>query len=198
MGKVVVSEFISLDGVIEAPGGGEPFDRGGWAFKFDRGSEGDAFKLEEVMASGALLLGRSTYAGFARAWPSMTDEEGFADKFNSMPKFVVSSTMSDEDASWNNTTVLRGDLVEEVSALRDRFEDDILVNGSAQLSQALTAAGLVDEYRLMTFPIVLGAGKRLFGDSDTEVSLKLIDSVPSGEDGVIILTYVPTEETLEV
>src|SRR4051812_5893876 len=148
MGKVVVSQFITLDGVVEDPGGSEKFERGGWAFEFNRGDEGDKFKLDEVMGSEALLLGRTTYEGFAAAWPSR--EGDFADKFNNMPKYVVSSTLEDPD--WSNTQVLGDDLVAEISRLKDEIDGDILVNGSVQLVAALAEAGLVDEWRLMVFP----------------------------------------------
>jgi dihydrofolate reductase len=190
MSKVVVSQFVTLDGVVEDPGGSEGFDRGGWAFKFDRGPEGDKFKLDEVMAADALLLGRVTYEGFAAAWPDRTDEVGFADKFNNMPKYVVSNTL--DNPSWNNSSVIKaGDLAAEVSKLKEQSSGDLLVNGSVELVQALTEQGLVDEYRLMVFPVVLGAGKRLFGQTPETVALKLTDSKPVGDDGVVILTYVP-------
>jgi dihydrofolate reductase len=189
MARVVVTEFISLDGVIEDPGGSEHFDRGGWAFKFNRGDEGDKFKLGELFEADAQLLGRRTYEGFAEAWPSRTDEAGFAERMNSMPKYVVSSTI--DEASWNNTTVLSGDVAEEVGKLREQRDGVILVAGSAQLVQALTDNGLVDEYRLMVFPTVLGEGKRLFGDTPEPVALRLTDCKPVGDDGVVILTYVP-------
>lgn len=160
MGKIVVTEFISLDGVIEDPGGGEDFKHGGWSFEISRGDEGDQFKLDETRNSKALLLGRRTYEGFAEAWPSRDGE--FADLFNNMPKYVVSSTLKDPD--WNNTTVVDGDLTEEIPKLRDEVDGDIVVHGSAQLVQALVEHGLVDELRLMVFPVVLGAsgssGKR--------------------------------------
>lgn len=184
MGKVVVSEFISVDGVMEDPGGGEDFDRGGWAFTYERGPEGDRFKMEEVMASGALLLGRTTYKGFADAWPSRTGE--FADKFNGMPKYVVSRTLT--DPGWNNTTVI-DDVGEAVPRLRREIDGDILVNGSAQLVQALMELGLVDELRLMVFPTVLGAGKRLFADTSAPAALRLVESRPAGE--TLILIYRP-------
>lgn len=186
MGRIVVTEFVSLDGVIQAPGGGEDYAHAGWTFAISRGDEGDKFKLDETMASEALLLGRNTYEGFAAAWPSMKND--FADKFNNMPKFVVSSTL--EDPSWTNTTVLSGDLVEEVTALRERIDGDIVVHGSAQLVQALVEHSLVDELRVMLFPVVLGSGKRLFGDTSDKHSLKLADSKVVG-DGVVILTYTP-------
>ena len=187
MGKVVVSEFITLDGVVEDPGGAEDFDRGGWAFNFDRGPEGDTFKLDEVMASEALLLGRVTYEGFASAWPSRTDEVGFADKFNSMPKYVVSTTL--EDPEWNNSTVIGGDVAEAVAALKREVDGDILVNGSVQLVRTLMEHDLVDKYRLMVFPTVLGAGKHLFGETSDAAALRLVDAKPAGE--TLILIYEP-------
>jgi dihydrofolate reductase len=186
MGRIVVTEFISLDGVIEDPGGSEDFKHGGWSFEIDRGEEGDQFKLDETMSSDALLLGRKTYEGFADSWPSRDGE--FADKFNNMPKYVVSSTLKDPE--WTNSTVLGGDLAEEVSRLRQEVDGDIVVHGSAQLVQALVEDGLVDELRLMVFPVVLGAGKRLFGETSDKRRLRLADSKMVG-DGVAILTYEP-------
>jgi len=186
MGKIVVTEFVSLDGVIEDPGGSEDFKHGGWTFQIDRGEEGDRFKLDETMDTEALLLGRKTYEGFAEAWPQREGE--FADKFNNMPKYVVSSTLKDPD--WNNTTVIEGDLAEAVSKLRDELDGDIVVHGSAQLAQALIENGLVDELRLMVFPVVLGSGKRLFGETSDKHSLKLSGSQFVGA-GVAILTYQP-------
>ena len=186
MGRIVVTEFVSLDGVMEDPGGAEGFEHGGWSFEISRGEEGDRFKLEETMASDALLLGRRTYEGFAAAWPSREGE--FADKFNSMPKYVVSSTL--EDPSWTNTTVLRGDLAQEVARVRDAHDRDVVVHGSATLAQALLEAGLVDELRLMVFPVVLGKGKRLFGETGGKRPLRLVESRTVG-DGVAILTYAP-------
>jgi dihydrofolate reductase len=188
MGKIVVTEFVSLDGVMEDPGGAEDFKYGGWTFQIERGSEGDQFKADETMNSEALLLGRKTYEGFADAWPERDGE--FADRFNSMPKYVISSTLKDPD--WTNTTVLDGDLAESVGKLRDELDGDIVVHGSAQLVQGLIEKGLVDELRLMVFPVVLGSGKRLFGDTSDKHSLKLTDSKFVG-DGVAILTYVPAE-----
>ena len=193
MGKLVVSEFVTLDGVMEDPGGAEEFDRGGWAFQFDRGAEGDKFKLDEVMASDALLLGRVTYEGFAEAWPSRTGE--FADKFNGMPKFVVSTTL--EGAQWNNSTVIKGDVAEEVATLKQRPGGDILVNGSATLVRTLAEHGLVDEYRLMVFPVALGRGKRLFEDVSDSTALRLVDTKQVGSDGVLILIYQPAPNETE-
>ena len=186
MGRIVVTEFVSLDGVMEDPGGAEDFEHGGWSFEFSRGEEGDKFKLDEAFESDALLLGRVTYEGFAEAWPSREGE--FADKFNNMPKYVVSSTL--EDPEWNNSTVLEGDVVEEVSKLRQSVDGDIVVHGSARLVQTLLEHDLVDELRLMVFPVVLGGGKRLFGETSDKKPLRLADSKTVG-DGVAILTYEP-------
>jgi dihydrofolate reductase len=187
MAKLVVSEFITVDGVVEDPGGAEGFERGGWAFQFDRGPEGDKFKLDELTAAGALLLGRVTYEGFAAVWPSMNDDIGFAEKMNGMPKYVVSSTL--EKADWSNSTIIDGDFLEEVSRLKLDDGGDVLVNGSARLAQALAAHKLVDEYRLMVFPIALGTGKRLFATDADSLPLRLVDSRPAGE--CLILTYQP-------
>jgi dihydrofolate reductase len=184
MARIVATEFLSLDGVMEAPGGGEDFRHAGWSFEIDRGDEGDQFKLEETMGSEALLLGRVTYEGFARSWP--TREGEFADKFNSMPKYVVSSTLKDPE--WTNTTVLEGNVAEEVTRLKDELDGDVVVHGSAQLVQSLLEHDLVDELRLMVFPVVLGTGKRLFGETTDKKPLQLVDSKVVG-DGVIILTY---------
>jgi dihydrofolate reductase len=185
MGKVVVTEFITLDGVIESPGGGEGFAHDGWSFKFNRGDEGDKFKDDELKASDAQLLGRVTYQGFARAWPSMGGNP-FGDKMNSMPKYVVSSTL--QSAEWNNSTIISGDLVEEMQKLKDEVDGVILVAGSAQLVQGLIEHDLVDELRLMVFPVVLGGGKRLFGETSDKKRLRLADSKVVG-DGIAILTY---------
>jgi dihydrofolate reductase len=186
MGRIVVTEFVSLDGVMEAPGGGEDFEHAGWTFEIARGDEGDKFKLDETLETEALLLGRKTYEGFAAAWPGREGE--FADKFNNMPKYVVSSTL--EKAEWNNSTLLEGDVVEEVSKLRQQPGGDIVVHGSAQLVQTLLEHDLVDELRLMVFPVVLGSGKRLFGATTNKKPLRLADSTTVG-DGVEILIYEP-------
>jgi dihydrofolate reductase len=189
MGRIVITEFVSLDGVMEAPGGGEDYEHAGWTFEINRGAEGEKFKLDETFASEALLLGRVTYEGFAAAWPSVENE--FADKFNSMPKYVVSSTL--QMAEWNNSTVLSGDVVEEVSKLKQEHDGDIVVHGSARLVQTLIEHDLVDELRLMVFPVVLGSGKRLFGDTSDKKRLRLTDSKTVG-DGVAILIYEPVRE----
>lgn len=188
MGRIVVTEFVSLDGVMEDPGGAEDFEHGGWTFEIDRGEEGNRFKLEETLETDALLLGRVTFEGFAAAWPSREGE--FADAFNRMPKYVVSSTL--DEPEWDNSTVLRGDPREEVARLKGEVEGMIQVAGSARLVQALLDADLVDELRLMVFPVVLGSGKRLFGESAAKKPLRLTDSKIVG-DGVAILTYERTE-----
>jgi len=186
MSKLAVSEFVTIDGVFEDPGGGEGVEYGGWAFKFDRGPEGDEFKFDELMAAGAMLLGRVTYEGFARAWPAM-DANEFGKKMNSMPKFVFSSTL--ENPEWNNSRVIRGDLGERVAEIKQQVEGDILVAGSGQLVRGLADLALVDEYRLMVFPTALGAGKRLFDGVAASIELRLQDARPAGE--TTILTYVP-------
>jgi dihydrofolate reductase len=188
MGRIVVTEFISLDGVIEDPGGSEDFKHGGWTFEIERGEEGDKFKLDEALDADALLLGRTTYEGFADAWPSRSGE--FADKFNGMPKYVVSTTM--DEAEWNNSTVVGDDLAEAVTRIKADHEGDVVVHGSAQLAQGLLEQDLVDELRLMVFPVVLGDGKRLFGKASDKKRLELADSKTVG-DGVAILIYRPAE-----
>ncbi len=188
MGRIVVTEFVSLDGVMEDPGGAEGFTHAGWSFRFNRGTEGDQFKLGEIKESEAQLLGRITYEAFAQAWPTMQDHVGFADRMNSMPKYVVSTTLQDDDATWNNSKVIRGDVVREVAALKERLQGDLLVAGSATLVQTLLEHRLVDELRLMIFPIVLGTGKRLFGEV-SEPPIMILDHIKTVGDGVVILTY---------
>jgi dihydrofolate reductase len=185
MGKIVVTEFVSLDGVMEDPGGAEDFEHGGWTFEIDRGEEGDKFKMDELVEAEAQLLGRKTYEGFAAAWPSMEDEAGFAEKMNSMPKYVYSTTL--QDPSWNNTTLLSGDFAEDIRRIKDEVDGVILVAGSAALVQGLVDNDLVDEIRLMVFPVVLGSGKRLFGASGKK-PLQLTDTKTVGA-GVQVLTY---------
>jgi dihydrofolate reductase len=162
-------------------------ERGGWSFEYDRGEEGDKFKLDELMASDAQLLGRITYEGFAEAWPTMEDEQGFADKMNSMPKYMVSTTI--KDPAWENTTVISDDVPDQVAKLKDQYEGDILIAGSAQLIQTLVESDLVDEWRLMVFPEVLGEGKRLFDGGLPRRKLKLTDDRALGPDGIRLLIY---------
>jgi dihydrofolate reductase len=185
MRRIVVSEFVSLDGVMEDPGGAEGFEHGGWSFKFSD-PDGMKYKLDEVMDHEALLLGRVTYEGFAAAWPGMKDEVGFGDKMNSMPKYVISRTL--ERADWNNSTVLSGDIEDEVRGLKEQDGGDILIAGSASLVTELTSLGLIDEYRLMVFPIVLGSGKRVFAGTTGAPVLKLVGCQELGS-GTLILTY---------
>jgi dihydrofolate reductase len=182
--KLVVTEFVSLDGVMEAPGG-EDFKYPGWSFEFDRGEDGNDFKLQETLETDALLLGRVTYEGFAGAWPSREGE--FADKFNTMPKYVVSSTL--EDPEWTNTTVLEGDAAEEAARLKQELDGIIQVPGSRRLVQALIEKDLVDELHLMVFPVVLGTGRRAFGEFSEKTDWRLAESKPVGPDGVLVLIY---------
>jgi dihydrofolate reductase len=189
--KLVVTEFITVDGVIEDPGGSEGFERGGWAFDFDRGDEGNKFKVDEVVEAEAQLLGRRTYDGFAAAWPSRTGE--FADRMNKSPKYVVSSTL--EEPSWENSTVISGNVAEEVSKLKEQPGGSILVAGSVRLVRTLFEHGLVDELHLMVFPVVLGKGKRLFDDGLGKSPLTLVESRPVGPDGVVILVYRPADDS---
>ena len=189
MGRIVVTEFVSLDGVMEDPGGSENFKYGGWSFEISRGEEGDKFKLDEAFGADALLLGRVTYEGFADAWPTRSGE--FADKFNTMPKYVVSTSM--DQAEWSGSTVLKGDLAKAVADVKQKHDGDIVVHGSAQLAQALLEQDLVDELRLMVFPVVLGSGKRLFGETSDKKPLQLVDSKTVG-DGVAILVYRPERD----
>ena len=186
MGRIVVTEYISVDGVVEAPSGTEAFERVGWTDDFSRGPEGDTFKVEETMASDALLLGRGTYDTFAPVWPHVEGE--FADKFNTMPKYVVSSTLENPD--WNNTTVLDGDVVEAVTKLKQRYERDIVVHGSPQLAQTLIEHDLVDELRLMVYPVIVGAGKRLFAETTQKKNLRLVET-KTFDDGIHVLVYRP-------
>ena len=188
MGRIVVTEFVSLDGVMQAPGG-EDFKYPGWTFEFDRGEDGNQFKLDETLETEALLIGRVTYESFAGAWP--TRDGPFADKFNTMPKYVVSSTL--ENPEWNNTTVLKGDAVEEASKLKEEVDGIIQVPGSLRLAQALFEADLVDELHLMVFPVVLGTGRKLFGEQSEKSDWRLTEVKPVGPDGVVVLTYERAE-----
>jgi dihydrofolate reductase len=184
MRRIVVTEFISLDGVVEDPGGAEGYKHGGWTFDFNDPA-GMQYKLDEVFQHDALLLGRVTYDGFAAAWPGRTDEAGFADRMNAMPKYVVSSTLT--EPAWENTEVLGPDLKAEVQRIKAEEGQDILVAGSVRLAQALLAQDLVDELRLMTFPIVLGSGRRLFAESEDTIRLRLASAQPL-DSGTVILT----------
>jgi dihydrofolate reductase len=185
MGKLTITEFISLDGVFEDPGGAEKYEHGGWTFEYDRGEDGNKFKLDELMDAQVQLLGRVTYEGFAAAWPSQ--EGPFADKLNNDTKYVVSTTL--EDPSWQNTTVISGDVVDEISRLKQETDGGILVSGSGTLVGTLLEADLVDELRLMVFPTILGRGRRLFPDGIDRLKLKLTESRTVGPDGVVVQVY---------
>jgi dihydrofolate reductase len=189
MTRIVVSQFVSLDGVIEDPVGIEELGRGDWSGRASSGPEGGKYKVDEIMDAAAILLGRRTYEGFVAAWPSRDGE--YADKINAMPKYVVSSTLADPE--WTNTTVLEGDAASAVRRLKERTDGDILIYGSAELTYTLMEHDLVDEWRLMVFPIVVGAGKRCFGDPGRAVDLRLVESRAVGE-GVAILTYEPVRD----
>ena len=185
MGRIVVTEFVSLDGVFEDPGGSESYEHGGWTFEYDRGDDGNKFKLDELMESEVQLLGRVTYEGFAEAWPSR--EGPFADKLNSDPKVVVSTTLT--DPQWQNTTVIADDVVARLSTLRDDTEGNILVAGSGTLVETLLGADLVDELRLMVFPTILGRGRRLFPDGIDRLKFELAEARTVGPDGVQVQVF---------
>ncbi len=184
MRKVVVSEYVTLDGVMEDPGGAEGFKYGGWSFKF-WSDEAAKFKFDELFASDALLLGRTTYEGFAKAWPAMTDEQGFAARMNSLPKFVVSTTL--KDLSWNNSHLIVGDVAEEITKLKQQEGLNILVAGSGSLVHSLIRHDLVDEYRLLVHPVVLGTGRRLFAEG-SNIPLTLVEA-KTFDSGIVALTY---------
>jgi dihydrofolate reductase len=185
MAKLVVTEFVSIDGVFEDPGGSESFEHGGWTFEYDRGDDGDKFKLDETMDAEVQLLGRVTYEGFAEAWPSR--EGDFADKLNNDPKYVVSNTIQDPD--WQNTTVISGDVVDGIRKLKDGTDGVILVHGSGTLVRTLLENDLVDELRLMVFPTILGRGKRLFPDGIDRLKFALAETKTVGPDGVQVQVY---------
>jgi dihydrofolate reductase len=189
MGKLVVTEFVSVDGVFEDPGGSEDYEHGGWTFEYDRGDDGDKFKLDELMEAEVQLLGRVTYEGFAEAWPS---REGlFAEKLNNDPKYVVSTTL--KDPKWQSTTVISGDVPAEISTLKDETDGVILVAGSGTLVRTLLEADLVDELRLMVFPTILGRGKHLFPDGIDRRKMKLTETKIVGQDGVQVQIYQKAE-----
>ena len=189
MGELVVTEFVSVDGVFEDPGGAEDYEHGSWTFEYDRGEEGNQFKLDELMEAEVHLLGRVTYQGFADAWPSR--EGPFADKLNSDPKYVVSTTL--EEPEWQNTKVISGNVVEQVSKLKNDTDGVILVAGSGTLVRTLLEANLVDELRLMVFPTILGRGKRLFRAGIDRLKLRLAESKTVGPDGVQVQIYQRAE-----
>jgi dihydrofolate reductase len=184
MGKIIMSENVSLDGVVEDPAGDEGFTRGGWVGLIAGRAEVAKIALDEALGAEALLLGRRSYEWLAGRWPSRSGE--LADRLNSLPKYVVSSTLEDPD--WNNSTVLKGDAVDGVSSLKQELNGDIVVPGSFQLLRTLIEHDLVDELRLKIYPVVLGAGQRLFGETSDKKPMRLVDSQTLG-DGVAFLTY---------
>jgi dihydrofolate reductase len=181
MGKIILSEFVTLDGVMQDPGGVGEFDQGGWQVPFFD-DDINAYAGEVLFESDALLLGRVTFESFAQAWPSFTDEQGFADRMNSLPKFVASRTLS-EPLEWNGT-LIRGDVPGEAKRLKE--DHTLLINGSGELAQVLMNEGLVDDYRIWVHPVVLGAGKRLFRDGQ-EISGLTLRDVRQTSKGVVIL-----------
>ena len=189
MGTIVISENVSLDGVIEDPAGVEGFMHGGWFWETDRGEDGEQLTLEAMLGTEALLLGRRSYEFFAATWPSRGGE--LAEGLNSLPKYVVSSTLEDPD--WNNSTVLKGDVVDEVSKLEQELDGEIVVLGSPQLARTLIEHDLVAELRLMVYPVMLGAGARLFGETSDKKPMRLVDTQTVG-DGIAVLTYEPVRD----
>jgi dihydrofolate reductase len=190
MGKLVVTEFISLDGVIEDPGGSEDYEYGGWTFEYDRGEDGNQFKMDELNAADASILGRVTYEGFAEAWPDRAGDPEmgeFADKINGMPKYVVSTTL--KEPGWENAHLISENVPEEVEKVKGQYDGEIQVAGSATLVQTLIANDLVDQWNLMLFPTILGKGKRLFGDDFPRRKLKLAEDRGVGPDGVRVQIY---------
>jgi dihydrofolate reductase len=185
MGQLVVTEFVSIDGVFEDPGGSESYEHGGWTFEYDRGEQGNQYKLDELMSAEVQLFGRFTYDGFAKAWPSR--EGDFADKINQGRKYVVSTTLTDPE--WENTTVISGKVAEEIALLKEETRGPILVAGSGTLVETLLASDLVDELRLMVFPTVLGRGRRLFPDGIDRLKFRLVETRPVGPNGVLVQTY---------
>jgi dihydrofolate reductase len=184
MGKIVVSANVSLDGVIQDPAGDEGFRVGGWVGLIKDRPELNQLALDEALGTEALLLGRRSYEWFAARWPSRSGE--LADRLNSLPKYVVSSTLEHPD--WNNSTVLKGDVLDEVSKLKDELNGEIVVPASFQLVRTLIEHDLVDELRLRIFPVVLGAGERLFGETSDKKAMRVVDTRTVGGD-VVFLTY---------
>jgi len=187
MRRVVATEYVTLDGVMEDPGGLSRFAQANWHFPF-MNEETRRFKHDELFASDALLLGRATYEEFAAAWPSITDETGFADRMNSLPKYVASRTL--DTLAWQNSMLLTGDVADAVATLKQQAGQDILLSGSADLLHALMGRDLVDEYRLLVHPVVAGSGKRLFSEGSATMELRLVEVAPFSS-GVVALTYRP-------
>src|SRR5258707_13399842 len=187
MRKIIVSEFLTLDGVMDDPGGAERTPHGGWSFKFGRSDDQQKFKSDELSASDGLLLGRVTYQGFAAAWPTMPGTGAYGERMNSLPKYVVSTTLKTVD--WNNSKLIKQNVADEVAKLKQQPDQDILVFGRGTLVQTLMEHDLVDQYNLLVHSIVLGSGKRLFRDG-SQVTLKLVETRMFGS-GVAALIYQP-------
>ena len=190
--KLVVTEFITLDGGVEDPGGSENFEHGGWNFEYNIGDEGGKFKWDELDVADAQLLGRVTYEGFAEAWPDREETPGmahFAKKFNAMPKHVVSTTLTDPE--WNNSSVISGDVPDQINKLKEQYDGDILVSGSVTLVKTLIENDLVDQWNLMFFPTLLGSGKRLFPEGVPRRNLKVIEQNAVGPDGIFTMICQP-------
>jgi dihydrofolate reductase len=185
MGKLVVTEFVSIDGVFEDPGGSEQYEHGGWTFDYDRGADGDRFKFDELKQAEVHLFGRVTFEGFAAAWPSR--EGDFADMLNAAQKYVVSTTL--RDPQWQPTSVISDNVVEKIRKLKDETPGVVLVAGSGTLVGTLLAGGLIDELRLMVFPTILGRGRRLFPDGIDRRRFGLVETRTVGNDGVQINIY---------
>jgi dihydrofolate reductase len=189
MSKIVVSEFVSLDGVMEDPGGAEGFKHGGWTFQFSS-PEQEQWKAEELFQADALLLGRRTYQGFAAAWPTMPGTGAYGERMNSLPKYVASTTLT--EMTWN-ARLLQGDFADALPKVKQETSQDIVIFGSGQLVHTLSAQNLIDEYRLMVFPVVLGSGKRLFPERSGQLALRLVETKPFAS-GVVVLTYQPIRD----
>jgi dihydrofolate reductase len=185
MGRLIVTEFVSMDGVMEAPGGEPGYAHSGWTIEFPDGGQ-YGYKLEETLAAEVLLLGRVLYEGFSAAWPERGGDGGFADKFNAMPKYVVSTTLDEAQATWNNTTILRG--LGDVRQLKSDIQGEILVAGSRTLVHSLLAEDLVDELRLMVFPVILGSGRRVFPETAEKQVFELADT-QTFDSGVALHVY---------
>lgn len=192
MRKIITSEYVTVDGVMQAPGDPKEFKYGGWVFKLNDEQamkEGGKYASEQLFSCDTLLLGRITYEGFAKAWPNMKDDSGFANKMNSMKKYVVSNTL--DKLEWSNSTLIKGNIVEEILKLKQQPGKDILIYGSGELVNTLMHNNLIDEHRLWVYPVVLGSGKRLFREGVDITTLKLVDTKKFG--GVILLCYQPAK-----
>jgi dihydrofolate reductase len=186
-GKIISTQYVSLDGVMEDPVGMEGSGLGNWTGPFTRGPEGDQFKVAELFAAKALIFGRVTYDAFAAVWPTVNDEAGYAARMNSLPKYLASSRAG--QGAWANTRALGADLVADAKRVKEEIEGEILIFGSTSIIHQLQAHGLIDEYRLMIYPTILGRGKPLFAPGG-QLRLSLIENRQFG-DGIVLLRYAP-------